>query len=256
MHRLAEYGIAAHWVYKDGGSAERALERSRLQKMLLEQQEVDVSEEEDTTFTDHIFVLTPKGDVLELPEGSTPLDFAFQVHTDIGLACRSAKVNGGVVSLDHELENGDIVEIIKGGRPCATTRWLQILRMSSGKNKLRKFLSERKGRGLLRDSTSVTGAEPVQSLSKGGARKVKDLSPERRRSQRLQGKDVLIEIDDGIPMPIRYAKCCMPEKDKGGAIVGVVTRRGEVRVHRKKCGMLRHVNPERTVGVRWQATSH
>ena len=139
MDREASFGVAAHWSYKEQGATRRALEKVQLHTMLMEQQGVG-DEGESTTLVDHIFVLTPKGDIIEFPEGATPLDFAFQVHTDLGLSFRSARVNGSIVPLDYQLENGDVVDIIKDRTPRASPQWMQLLRMASSRSKLKHYL--------------------------------------------------------------------------------------------------------------------
>ncbi|PIR53992.1 hypothetical protein COU75_03110 [Candidatus Peregrinibacteria bacterium CG10_big_fil_rev_8_21_14_0_10_42_8] len=138
MNRKAQYGVAAHWSYKEHGATERAMERLQLRSVLIGQEAV--YDEEEQSFSDHIFVLTPCGDIVELPENATPLDFAFQIHTDLGLSFRSAKVNGSIVSLDYELENGDVVDVQKHSTPQPSTHWMQLLRMASSRSKLRRYL--------------------------------------------------------------------------------------------------------------------
>lgn len=138
MDREAKYGVAAHWSYKEHGATRHAMEKVQLHKLLLGQHELE--SDETVSFADHIFVLTPRGDIIELPEGATPLDFAFEVHTDLGLAFRAAKVNGSIVSLDHELENGDVVEIQKDKNPRASPQWMQLLKMASSRSKLKRYL--------------------------------------------------------------------------------------------------------------------
>lgn len=140
MHREAELGVAAHWSYKEGGAPHRAIERAQLQQVLTSQHSI----EDDTpheSLVDHIFVLTPKGDIIELPEGATPLDFAFQIHTNLGLSYRLARVNGSIVALDHELENGDVVEILTHSTPQPSQEWLGLLKLSSSRTRLRKYLA-------------------------------------------------------------------------------------------------------------------
>ena len=121
MHQIAEYGIAAHWKYKEGNtkgsSDENDKKLSWLRQALIWQQESDDSLEFLETlkmdlFENQVFVFTPQGDIKELPYGSTPLDFAFKIHTDIGLRCVGAKVNGKMVPIGTKLKNGDIIEII------------------------------------------------------------------------------------------------------------------------------------------------
>lgn len=139
MHREAMFGIAAHWSYKERGATTRAMEHVQLHSLLMCQASVD-DDEGRSSLADHIFVLTPRGDIVEFPEGATPLDFAFQVHTDLGLSFRSARVNGSIVSLDYQLENGDVVEIQKQSTPSPSPQWMQMLKMASSRSKLRRYL--------------------------------------------------------------------------------------------------------------------
>ncbi len=140
MHREAQYGVAAHWSYKEKGSrTAQALAQAQLQRLLSTQQSVEQGAGEDS-LVDHIFILTPRGDIVELPEGSTPLDFAFQVHTDLGLAFRAARVNGVIVPLDYVLHNGDVVEIMKRKIPEPSPQWLHLLKTASSRNKLKRYL--------------------------------------------------------------------------------------------------------------------
>ena len=113
MHREAEFGIAAHWSYKEGGTAAQAMQRLQLHQVLTQQQALEGGGTQPQ-LADHIFVLTPKGDIVELPEGATPLDFAFQIHTDLGLGFKGARVNGSIVPLSYELENGDVDSVLDG----------------------------------------------------------------------------------------------------------------------------------------------
>lgn len=136
MHREANYGIAAHWMYKEGGKASQAALFIQLQDALSAQNSIA----DHNALADHIFVLTPRGDVVELPEGATPLDFAFHVHTDLGLSFRGARVNGSMVPMDYQLENGDLIEILKHKTPQPSSHWLQLLKMGSSRAKLKRFL--------------------------------------------------------------------------------------------------------------------
>ena len=120
MHRLAEYGVAAHWRYKEGGHQdERFQERLSWLRQLVEWQR-DLSHAEDfvdtikDVFQDQVFVFTPKGEIKDLPAGATPIDFAFRIHTELGYHCIGAKVNGRLVALNYHLENSDVVEILRG----------------------------------------------------------------------------------------------------------------------------------------------
>jgi GTP diphosphokinase / guanosine-3',5'-bis(diphosphate) 3'-diphosphatase len=147
MHREAEFGVAAHWMYKetnDGDTVLRAAGKLGFSEMLLKQ---SVSQKQgastgtpiSATLVDNIYVLTPQGDIIELPEGGTPLDFAFMVHTDLGLKFKGAKVNGAIVPIATQLENGDVVEIITHKHPQPTLHWLKVVRTSSARTKLKAF---------------------------------------------------------------------------------------------------------------------
>ena len=136
MHREANYGVAAHWMYKESGRANQAAAFIQLQDVLSTQDSI----EEQNQLVDHIFVLTPRGDVVELPEGATPLDFAFYVHTDVGFSFRGARVNGAMVPMEYQLEPGDVIEILRYNTPQPSTQWLQLLKMSSSRAKLKRFL--------------------------------------------------------------------------------------------------------------------
>jgi len=129
MHRQAELGVAAHWRYKEGGGQPAAFDRKiRFLRQLLEPADDDGSDLldqiRDDVFEDRVYALSPKGDVVELPAGATPLDFAYHVHTQVGHRCRGAKVNGRIVPLTYKVENGDQIEIITGSQPQPSRDWL------------------------------------------------------------------------------------------------------------------------------------
>jgi GTP pyrophosphokinase len=163
MHRVAEFGVAAHWTYKEGekdSSFDKKL--SWLRSLLEWQNEVGDAESFLNTvkvdlFQDEVYVFTPKGDVLNLPAGSTPVDFAYRIHTEVGHHCIGSKVNGRMVPLDYELKNGEIVEVLTSKGPHGPSRdWLNFVKSASAKERIRKwFKSQRreenvaKGRDLL-----------------------------------------------------------------------------------------------------------
>src|SRR5438067_41517 len=164
MHRVAEFGIAAHWTYKEKGGKDDGFDEklSWLRSLLEWQTEVgDAESFVDTVkidlFQDEVYVFTPKGDVLNLPAGLAPVDFAYRIHTEVGHRCVGAKVNGRMVPLDYELNNGEIVEIVTTKAPHGPSRdWLSFVKSASAKERIRKwFKSQRreenvaKGRDLL-----------------------------------------------------------------------------------------------------------
>ncbi|PKM79018.1 MAG: hypothetical protein CVU88_07980, partial [Firmicutes bacterium HGW-Firmicutes-13] len=151
MHRTAEYGIAAHWRYKEGvkGDEEFAEKLSWLRQLLEWQQDLKDAHEfmenlKIDLFTDEVFVFTPKGDVIDLPAGAVPLDFAYRIHTDIGHRCVGAKVNGRLVPLNYQLKTGDIMEIITSKHGTPSRDWLKIVKSSQAKSKIRSWFKKEK----------------------------------------------------------------------------------------------------------------
>lgn len=150
MHRIAETGIAAHWRYKEGGKADQKLAQrfSWLRSILEWQQELrDAQEFVDGVkielYPDEVFVFTPKGDVINLPSGSIPLDFAYRIHTNIGHRCVGAKVNGRIVPHNYQLQNGDIVEILTSNKIKGPSKdWLKMVRTSGAKSKIRAWFKK------------------------------------------------------------------------------------------------------------------
>jgi guanosine-3',5'-bis(diphosphate) 3'-pyrophosphohydrolase len=157
MHKLAEYGIAAHVAYKEGGRGDPQRE-----KMTWLRQLVEAEGEQDPTeflealkvdlFEDEVFVFTPKGEVKNLSAGSTPLDFAYAVHTDVGHSCVGAKVNGAIVPLHYQLRSGDIVEVLTAKQKRAPSLdWLKLVRTNRARNKIRAWFKEERREDAERD---------------------------------------------------------------------------------------------------------
>jgi len=149
MHRIAERGIAAHWLYKEGYKSSREFEEKvawlrQVMEWLREMK--DPQEFMETLkidlFEDEVFAFTPKGDVKNLPAGATPVDFAFAVHTDIGLHCTGAKVNGHIVPLDYKLQNGEFVEILTSKNATPSQDWLTFVKTSKARSKIRAWFKE------------------------------------------------------------------------------------------------------------------
>src|SRR6202158_453756 len=163
MHRIAEFGVAAHWAYKEGGKDSSFDQKLSWLRSLLEwQNEVgDAESFLDTVkvdlFQDEVYVFTPKGDVLNLPADSSPVDFAYRIHTEVGHRCIGAKANGRMVPLDYPLKNGDIVEVLTSKGPHGPSRdWLGFVKSASAKERIRKWFKSQsreenvgKGRDLL-----------------------------------------------------------------------------------------------------------
>jgi len=178
MHRIAEYGIAAHWKYKEGVAYDKDEDKLAWLRQTLEwQQDLNDPKEFMETlkvdlFSNQVFVFTPKGDVIELPSGSTPLDFAFKIHSAVGVKCIGAKVNGKMVPIDHQLENGNIVDIVTSSNSKGPSiDWLKIAKSSNARNKIRQWLKKEnktenvdKGREMLEKYVRRKGYDPQQIL--------------------------------------------------------------------------------------------
>ncbi len=179
MHRVAEYGIAAHWKYKEGNTKgdqnNEDMKLAWLRQTLEWQKELNDPKEFMETlkmdlFSSQVFVFTPKGEVIDLPAGSTPLDFAFKIHTAVGCKCVGAKVNGKMVTIDHTLNNGDIVEIVTSSNSSGpSVDWLKIAKSSTARNKIRQWLKKEnksddvaKGKDALDKYIRKKGFDPQQ----------------------------------------------------------------------------------------------
>ncbi|HZU39718.1 MAG TPA: bifunctional (p)ppGpp synthetase/guanosine-3',5'-bis(diphosphate) 3'-pyrophosphohydrolase [Solirubrobacteraceae bacterium] len=181
MHDLAEFGIAAHWMYKAGGGRAAFAQDSEGKLKWLrslvdwQQEEADPREFMETLkvdlFEDEVFVFTPKGEVKSLAAGATPLDFAYEIHTDVGHRCVGAKVNGKIVPLSYQLRSGDIVEVLTSKRERGPSRdWLALVKTTRARNKIKAWFkaesrkdTEHTGRELLQDHLRKQGL-PAQKI--------------------------------------------------------------------------------------------
>jgi len=299
MHRTSEFGVAAHWSYKEGGAADSHFDEKMawLRQLLEWQREVSEAEEfvesvKTDIFKDQVFVYTPKGDIRELPAGATPLDFAFRIHTDLGLRCIGTKVNGRLVSLDYKLNNGDTVEVLTSkSAKGPSLDWLNpdlgYVRTASAKEKIRQWFRRqertanvKRGKELLLVETKRLDIdfdeaeiakkfkfeipdEMYAALGSGGlgiSQVISHLTSEQEKPQlvdRPPKKSALavggnVEVMGVGDLMTRIAQCCNPIP--GDAIVGYITRGRGITVHRKDCpNILREDEKERLVDVQWGA---
>jgi GTP pyrophosphokinase len=179
MHRTAEYGIAAHWMYKEGRAVQSLLDKktSWLRQVLEAKDNTEDSKEFVESIMkdflgEYVFVLTPRGEIIDLPKGSTPLDFAYRIHTNIGHHCQGARVNGSLVRLDYKLKTNDVVEIItSNSQPGPSRDWLKIVKTQSARNKIRQWFKKvnreeniARGRDMLEDAAKRQGEQMTELM--------------------------------------------------------------------------------------------
>lgn len=262
MHDQAESGGATHWKYKEGahGSAEYDRKIAWARRLLAPQENTDPADRDflermrAELFTDRVYVLTPKGEVIELPRGGTPLDFAYMVHTGLGHRCKGAKVNGRIVPLTCKLSNGEVVEIITGKMAAPSRHWLLpaegYLASARNRAKVRAWFKK-----LDESESAADGpALPRPVLAARPASPVKVSPPHARAGGARSRMPVLIEgLDD---LPVTLARCCVPVRPQ--PITAYVTLSRGVTVHRNECAGLarmRALKPERVLRVAWNEAS-
>lgn len=190
MHEIAEYGIAAHWAYKEGkpiNKDQKSFEGKLtwFREILEWQNETHDAEEfveslKIDLFSDMVYVFTPKGDVIELPSGSVPLDFAYRIHTEIGNQTIGAKINGKMEPLDYKLKNGDIIEVLTSKHSYGPSQdWIKVTQTSQAKNKIRQFFKKQrreenigKGKDLVEKEIRALDIEPKEALTDENLKRV------------------------------------------------------------------------------------
>ena len=187
MHNIAEYGIAAHWKYKEGtmSNNDKMEEKLKWLRQMMEW-EKDVKDPQEfldslkeDVFNSQVYVFTPKGDVIELPAESTPIDFAYRVHTKVGNKCTGAKINGRLVPIDYKLQNGEIVEIITSSNSNGPSRdWLKLVKTPNARNRIRQFFKKER-----REENIERGYEILEKEFKKYGIPLKDSSIEKFMEQ-------------------------------------------------------------------------
>lgn len=277
MHRVAEHGVASHWLYKKGRTAEAPrpedlpiVNRLKEWSGFVAQGAVYLDEIKRELLKDSIFVFTPRGDVVELPSGSTPLDFAFAIHTDVGIHCLGAKADGQIVPLDAELVNTQVVEVLTSTQAKPNMNWLRIARTSKARSKIRAWLVQ-DGQALAIDRNIVVAGRgaaaspqiaPKQAAPLAGAA---GRGPDQQKAaleyravepgEAVRNDRAGVSVGDAKNMMIRIAGCCQPVT--GDEIVGYVSRGRGIIVHRADCRSIRAVADfaERRIDVSWESSA-
>lgn len=246
MHADAEYGIAAHWKYKEQNKldANDETKLSWLRQLLEWQKEIKPTEEfveqvKTDLFSDEVLVFTPKGDIINLPVGATPIDFAYRIHTDVGNSCVGAKINGKIVQLSYKLVTGDRVQVMTSKHIDGPSRdWLKMVAATSTKEKIRAWFRKKAEQDSPDDDEEEEEVKP------------KPTTPQRRPSR--VGKAGAMVILKGMDnAPVMLARCCNPIV--GDPIVGFVTRGRGVSIHRLNCPNFASLKSEaeRIVEAEW-----
>ena len=245
IHWEAEYGIAAHWIHpKKTKTKYYGIKKAQLewikelknwQKNISKPREFLKSLKIDF-FKYRIFILTPKGDVVNLPEGATPIDFAYQIHTELGHRCGGAKADGKIVSLGHPLYNGQIVEILAKKEAKPSQDWLKFVKTNYAKNEIKAWFKQYEEKDEVK--------KPATNQEQAGREII---------VQRLPKKIIAspIKIQGGNNFLIKLAKCCNPVP--GESILGYATASKGITVHYHKChGVLSKKDKRRILPVSWK----
>ncbi|RCW43789.1 MULTISPECIES: bifunctional (p)ppGpp synthetase/guanosine-3',5'-bis(diphosphate) 3'-pyrophosphohydrolase [unclassified Halanaerobium] len=247
MHKTAEYGIAAHWRYKEGKVGDEKFEEklSWLRRLLEWQKDLQEPQEFMETlkidlFEDEVFVFTPKGDVVSLPKGGSPVDFAYHIHTEVGHKCVGAKVNGKIVPLEYKLNNGDIVEVLTSKKSNGPSRdWLNFVQTSKARSKIKQWFKKQrrdeviqKGRDsfekeLKKHNISLKEKKKEKELKRiakdMGRKEVDDLFEEIGYSN-LSPKQIITKLDEYEPEKDIDKKITPKVKSKSSVDKGVSVR--------------------------------
>jgi GTP pyrophosphokinase len=259
MHAASERGVAAHWRYKEGGRGDQAYERkiNQLRSLLAPAAEAEPAGDfldrmRVNLFQDRIYVVSPRGDIVDVPVGGTPLDFAYQVHTDLGHRTRGAKVNGRMVTLDTRLQNSDTVEIITAKTAQPSRDWLSprtgFLASPRHRNKVRAWFRRQDAA----DEASKGRAPPDREVPERSLA-TREVPVDRlARPRNSAAREPDIEVRGIGDLLSTYARCCKPVPPE--PIVGYVTVGRGVSIHTRSCASFKRLSlksPARVLAIDW-----
>jgi GTP pyrophosphokinase len=260
MHASSERGVAAHWRYKEGGRSNQAYERkiNELRSLLAPAEGTETSRDfldrvRVDLFQDRVYVLSPKGEIVDVPVGGTPLDFAYQVHTDLGHRTRGAKVNGRMVPLDYRLKNSETVEIITAKTPQPSRDWLSaqsgFLASPRHRNKVRAWFRK------LDEPQNKTEGEVSAAQAAGAMQRLlhaREAPPEHPPARETSVRAPDVEVQGIGDLLSTYARCCKPVPPE--PIVGYITVGRGVSIHSQACAnfeRLKVKSPARVMALDW-----
>ncbi len=278
MHRIAEYGVASHWLYKKGSTSElvrvedlsivnRLKDWKSLEGGAANASATFLEDIKRELLKDSIYVFTPQGKVIELPAGSTPIDFAYHIHSAIGERCAGAKADGAIVPLTAELKNTQVVEILTSQNARPHLNWLRAVRTSKARSKIRAWLQANDDSLIIEknivakkkaaQTQAIADAQAAATAAQTAAAKADEPIQTVLHGSDTQHGVLQVRVEDERNMMIRFAKCCAPVT--GDPIIGYVSRGRGIIVHRRTCRNVANIPDfaERKIDVEWEnAESH
>jgi len=242
MHEEAEYGIASHWLYKESkGSSATAKQHAQIEWLKSLENLSNSSDDDEVMhnlkfdlFQDRIFVLTPKGEVKDLPKGATPIDFAYSVHSDLGDKCVMVKISGCIVPLNYQLRNGEVIEIITRQDSSPKLEWLSFVKTQNARYKIKNHFKD------FIDKPDENEKKPERKIVRQ-----QRFVPVKKTSELY--KKVIVGGEKNLP--VKFARCCAPSfKHKIG---GYVTRGSSVTIHKKDCKLFKNSDVKRHISADW-----
>lgn len=257
MHATAEMGIAAHWLYKEDPSVIRKDSRNLTFLKDITEWQTDVQDTREfmkslkmDLYDNEIFVFSPKGKIIKLPKGATPIDFAYSIHTEIGHSTIGAKVNSQIVPLKAKLKSGDIVEIMTSKKGHPSESWLKLAISPGARNRIRQWLR----RQLESETKTDEEQEKPKDEKQPAAPAQGDDQIRLKSTPRKRQKQAGITINGATNILIRLSQCCQPIP--GDDVVGFITRGRGITVHKRNCPSLKRLNheQERFVNIKWEGS--
>jgi GTP pyrophosphokinase len=267
MHHVAENGIASHWLYKKGSTHEivRPVDISIINKLRKWRQEEGADKLSSTSFLDtikreflkdSIYVFTPQGKVIELPDGATAIDFAYSVHSAIGERCVGAKADGAIIPLSQKLRNTQVVEILTSPSAHPHLNWLSFVKTSKARSKIRAWLQQNDS-AFITPPAGPAEQKPVSKTppkmppaSEAASKPTQLVAMSQQANQFLR-----VKVQDEKNLLVHFARCCRPVN--GDPIVGYVSRGRGIIIHQRNCPNLSNISDfeERKLAVEWEETT-